>query len=217
MMLIDAEPVEAHRVGVLELVEVVVVKPMPDLGIVQVARDIDPHAAVLVLEVFRQEPVGHQMEPRKFHNSFSFAIVASRAHAGGLPPTSKFVSPPIFLFPSPCKGEDEGEGPCSARNLFPARFKVLTLFCLPPALSCDAARCDSSASSRKCSGLSPVTSRKKLPSPISMNAPFMLAQITAAVFFGPIELAITPPSNARRRIACDIAESSWLRSIARGK
>ena len=30
-----------------------------------------------------------------------------------------------------------------------------------------------------------------------MNAPFMLAHTTAAVFFGPIELAITPPTNAR--------------------
>jgi hypothetical protein len=30
----------------------------------------------------------------------------------------------IFLFPSPCKGEDEGEGPYAAR-IFRARFKIL--------------------------------------------------------------------------------------------
>jgi len=59
MMLVDAQPVEAHRVGIFELIEVVIVEPMPDFGIVQVARDIDPHAAILFLEVFRQEPIWH--------------------------------------------------------------------------------------------------------------------------------------------------------------
>ena len=72
MMLVDAEPVEAHRVGILELIEVVVVEAMTDFGIVQIARDIDPHAVILLFEIFRQEPIRHQMEPGKFHNSFSF-------------------------------------------------------------------------------------------------------------------------------------------------
>ncbi len=51
MMLVDAEPVVAHLVGELELIEVVIVEPMPDLGIVEVLRNVDPYAAVLVLEV----------------------------------------------------------------------------------------------------------------------------------------------------------------------
>jgi hypothetical protein len=32
------------------------------------------------------------------------------------------------IFPSPCKGEDEGEGPNSARDLFRARFKIRLLW-----------------------------------------------------------------------------------------
>ena len=114
MMLVDAEPVEAHRVGVFQLIEVVVVEAMTDFRIVQIARDIDPHAVILLFEIFRQEPIRHQMEPGKFHNSFSFGSPLSRArvHAVGCAPTcSKFVSPLIRLFPSSCEGEDEGEGP----------------------------------------------------------------------------------------------------------
>jgi hypothetical protein len=32
------------------------------------------------------------------------------------------------LIPSPCKGEDEGEGPCAARDSFRARFRILRPF-----------------------------------------------------------------------------------------
>src|SRR5260370_23783899 len=67
MMLVDAEAVEAHTVGELELVEVVVIKAMAELGIVEVARNIHPYAAVLILEAIGQEEVRHQHEPRKFH------------------------------------------------------------------------------------------------------------------------------------------------------
>ena len=67
MMLVDAEAVEAHLVGELELIEIVVVQPMADLGVVEVARDIDPHAVVFLLEVVGQIPVRHQMKPGEFH------------------------------------------------------------------------------------------------------------------------------------------------------
>ena len=43
----------AHRIGEFELIEVVVVEAMPKFGIVQIAGDIDPNAAILLLEVLR--------------------------------------------------------------------------------------------------------------------------------------------------------------------
>src|SRR5262249_10736903 len=70
-MLIHPEAVEAHRIGKFELVEIVVVQLVSNLGVIQAARDIDPHTPVLFLEVVRQEPVRHQMEPGKFHTFIS--------------------------------------------------------------------------------------------------------------------------------------------------
>ena len=67
MMLVDAEAVVAHPIGELELVEVVIVKLVADFGVVEVLRNVDPYAAVLVLEVLGQVPIRHQMEPGKFH------------------------------------------------------------------------------------------------------------------------------------------------------
>ncbi len=67
MMLVDAQAVEAHVVGELELVEVVIIQPMANLGVVEVARNVDPHAMVLLLEVVGQVTIGHQVKPRKFH------------------------------------------------------------------------------------------------------------------------------------------------------
>jgi hypothetical protein len=73
MMLVDAEAVETHLIGELELIEVVVVKPVAELGVVKVSRDVDPDAAILVLEVLRKIPVRHQMKPGKFHRVSPFA------------------------------------------------------------------------------------------------------------------------------------------------
>src|SRR6266849_1462199 len=81
MMLVDAEAVEAHPVGELELVEVVVIKAMAELGSVEVARNIHPYAAVLVLEAIGQKAVRHQVEPRKFHKGLSLRC-RSNASAG---------------------------------------------------------------------------------------------------------------------------------------
>ena len=67
MMLVDAEAIEAHLVGELELVEIVIVEPMADLGVVEVARNIDPHAAIFFLEVVGQKTIRHQVKPGKFH------------------------------------------------------------------------------------------------------------------------------------------------------
>src|SRR5215472_17989121 len=41
----------------------------------------------------------------------------------------RWTAPPSDMecqefFPSPCKGEDEGEGPCSASDSFRSRFKI---------------------------------------------------------------------------------------------
>ncbi len=67
MMLVDAEPIEAHPIGEFELIEVIVIELVADFGVVQVLRNINPYAAVLVLEVLGQVPIRHQMEPGKFH------------------------------------------------------------------------------------------------------------------------------------------------------
>src|SRR5277367_4090111 len=67
MMLVDAEAVEAHLVGELELIEIVVVEAMAEFGIIEIARDVNPDTAILVLEIFGQIPIRHQMKPGEFH------------------------------------------------------------------------------------------------------------------------------------------------------
>jgi hypothetical protein len=73
MMLVDAEAIEAHLVGEFELIEIIVIEAMADFRIVEVARDIDPDAAVFVLKTLGQISVRHQVEPGKFHYAISFA------------------------------------------------------------------------------------------------------------------------------------------------
>ena len=60
-------PVEACLVGVLELVEELVVEVVGLLRIEEMAGNVDPDAAVSLLEVLGQQPVGHQMEPAYVH------------------------------------------------------------------------------------------------------------------------------------------------------
>ena len=69
MMFVDAQSVEAHLIGELQRVEILVVKLMADLGVVEAARNIHPDAAMLLFEIVRQIPIGHQMEPREFHKA----------------------------------------------------------------------------------------------------------------------------------------------------
>ena len=73
MMLVDAQSVEASLIGELQRVEILVVKLMADLGVVEAARNIHPDAAMLLFEIVRQIPIGHQMEPREFHKSSPLA------------------------------------------------------------------------------------------------------------------------------------------------
>ena len=67
MVFVDADAVEANLVGELELVEVLVVELVGLDRIEQVAWDVHPDAAVLILEVLGQIAVRHEVEPAEFH------------------------------------------------------------------------------------------------------------------------------------------------------
>src|SRR6185295_20235472 len=66
-MLVHADGVEAHLIGVLEHVEVLVVEPMPAHRVVEPVRHVDPDAVVALAEVLRQPPIRHEMEPAELH------------------------------------------------------------------------------------------------------------------------------------------------------
>ena len=68
-MLVDAEPVEAHALGVLQLVEVFVVKAAGLLGVEETVRHVDPHRPVPGFEVFGQETIRHEVEEADFHGA----------------------------------------------------------------------------------------------------------------------------------------------------
>ena len=67
VVLVDADAVKTHLISKFELIEILVVELMRLVRLEQMAGHIHPDAAVLVLEVLRQEPVGHQVEPANFH------------------------------------------------------------------------------------------------------------------------------------------------------
>ena len=69
VVLVDADPVKPYLVRVFELVQVLVVQMVSLDRIEEMAGDVDPHAAVLLLEVLGQQPVRHQVEPAYFHGS----------------------------------------------------------------------------------------------------------------------------------------------------
>src|SRR5581483_4750891 len=54
---------------------------MAYLRVVEVARDIDPYAAVLLLEVIGQVAIGHEVKPREFHNQISSGEAVLRLFA----------------------------------------------------------------------------------------------------------------------------------------
>ena len=67
MVLVDADAVEAHLFGELQLVQELVVELMALHRVEQLAGHVDPYAVVVLLEVLRKEPVGHQVEPTELH------------------------------------------------------------------------------------------------------------------------------------------------------
>jgi hypothetical protein len=67
VVLVHADAVEAHLGGELQLVQVLVVDLVSLRRVVQVARHVHPDAAVLLAEVLRKEPVGHEVEEMDLH------------------------------------------------------------------------------------------------------------------------------------------------------
>jgi len=58
---------EALRLGELQLVEELLVEASGLVGVVQMARHVDPDRPVRPLEVGRQESIGHEVEEADFH------------------------------------------------------------------------------------------------------------------------------------------------------
>src|SRR5206468_3885007 len=74
VVLVHADAVEAERVGVFELVHVLVVHEVPLARVVELGRDVDPHRAALLPEVVGQVRPGHQVEPRESHGGLLSAL-----------------------------------------------------------------------------------------------------------------------------------------------
>ncbi len=68
VMLVDADAVEPDRLGVLELVHVLVVDAVRDLRVEQAARDVDPDGALGLAEVVRHQRPRHEVEPGELHS-----------------------------------------------------------------------------------------------------------------------------------------------------
>ena len=69
MVLVDAEAVEPALLGVHELIDVRVVCLGDHIRIEQGRIDVDPHAAVLLVEVLGQVWVRHEVEPHELHTA----------------------------------------------------------------------------------------------------------------------------------------------------
>src|SRR5215470_8994940 len=81
MMLVAANAVEAERLRVLELVEVLVVDVVALARIVERVRNVDPHRAVLGAEVVRQVRPRHQVEPGELHERLRVTGLGARNSA----------------------------------------------------------------------------------------------------------------------------------------
>src|SRR5262245_66143653 len=86
MVLVAADAVEAERLGVLELVQVLVIDVVVLVGIVERAGDVDPHGTMLRSEIIRQVGPRHQVEPREFHRSLRESGLGSRRRTPGTSP-----------------------------------------------------------------------------------------------------------------------------------
>ena len=69
VVLVDADRVEPALLGPHELIDVGVVGLGEDVAIEQGRVDVDPHAAVLLVEVLRQRRIRHEVEPHHLHGS----------------------------------------------------------------------------------------------------------------------------------------------------
>jgi hypothetical protein len=67
MVLVAADAIEPHLLGVLHLIKEFVIELMPLFGVEEMTRHIHPDAAVFLREVLRQKAIWHQMEPVKVH------------------------------------------------------------------------------------------------------------------------------------------------------
>src|SRR4029079_12934079 len=67
VVLVDADRIEAARLGKDELVDVLVVGLGHDVAIEQGRVDVDPDAAVLLVELLRQRGIRHEVEPHDLH------------------------------------------------------------------------------------------------------------------------------------------------------
>src|SRR5215472_6730247 len=86
IMLVAADPVEAERLRVLELVEILVVDVVALARIVERVRNVDPHRAVLGAEVVRQVRPRHQVEPGELHGRLRVTGLGARTSAAAPPP-----------------------------------------------------------------------------------------------------------------------------------
>src|SRR3712207_8729659 len=73
-VLVDADAVEAERVGVLELVHVVVIDLVAEDWVVERVRDIHPHRAVRLAEIVRQIRDRKSTRLNSSHANISYAV-----------------------------------------------------------------------------------------------------------------------------------------------
>ena len=97
VMLVDADAVEAERVGVFEQVEVVVINLVALHRVVQPVVDIDPDGAVLLPEIVRQMRPGHQVEPREAHVEASHLLTGSIAWMARSCPATPARAPAVIV------------------------------------------------------------------------------------------------------------------------
>ena len=67
-MFVDPDAIEAHLIGELELVHVLVVETVRPLGIEEFAVDIDPYRPVRLPKVIGQIRPWHEIEPDELHD-----------------------------------------------------------------------------------------------------------------------------------------------------
>src|SRR5262245_18870699 len=97
MVLVAADPVEAERLGVLELVEILVIDVVALARIVERAGDVDPDGAMLCPEIVRQIRPRHQVEPGELHGrlpAMGSRLLETRRQPAGTPPGQHSLSAP---------------------------------------------------------------------------------------------------------------------------
>jgi hypothetical protein len=80
VVLVDADGVEAALLGVHELLEVGGIRRGHDVAVEQAGIDVDPHAAVLLVEVVGECRIGHEVEPHQLHRRTSLLCSVSPVH-----------------------------------------------------------------------------------------------------------------------------------------